>query len=457
MAYRKFKSALLTRAFVLFFSLVALAFAISMLDFKANLSFAIIIVLLIALVSVYSFRSLYKYSTKRFVAMDDFLESVKYRDFSRLYAENSGQEDLRELHKGFNDVNEIIKTINKEKEAQYLYLKKTLELIDTGIIAYNLASGEVLWVNDSFKKDLNIPSLKTIQFVEKRNPILFENIFTKNHVNGNSIAIDVNNEKVKFLISSSVFQISNDAFKLIVIQNIDETLNRTESEAWKKLLSVMTHEIMNSIAPISSLAETLQSKVRLSIEDPVNQPLEINDLETGIESIKKRSEGLLKFAKTYRTLNKIIKLNLSNTLASELFKNIKNLMQPSLESKNIELDFEIENPDLKVEMDTYLVEQVLINLILNSVEACKEIKKPKIVLSAKKNMDGSSVISIVDNGKGIPEEIIDDIFIPFFSTKKNGSGIGLSLCKQIVMLHNGKIQVKSAIEKGTKISLVFLN
>jgi nitrogen fixation/metabolism regulation signal transduction histidine kinase len=457
MAYRNFKSALLLRAFVLLFSLIALAFAINMLDFSANLPFALIIILLIAIVSAYSFRNLYKFTLKRFAAMDDFLESVKYRDFSRLFVENSGPFDLRKLNKGFNDVNRIIREINNEKEAQYLYLKKILELIETGIIAYHIKTGEVLWVNDSFKKNLNIPSLKSIHFIEKRNPGLFDNIFNNHHVNGNSIAIEVNNEKVNFLISSSSFQISDDAFKLIVIQNIDDTLNRTQSEAWKKLLSVMTHEIMNSIAPISSLAETLQSKVRLSIKDPVNQPLEINDLETGIESIKKRSEGLLKFAKTYRSLNKTIKLNLSKTPPNELFKNIKILMQPSLENKDIELDFKIDNPDMQIEMDTYLLEQVLINLILNSVEACKEIEKPKIVLSAQENIDGSSIISVADNGNGIPKEIIEDIFIPFFSTKKNGSGIGLSLCKQIIMLHNGKIQVKSAVGKGTKISLVLIN
>ncbi len=242
---------------------------------------------------------------------------------------------------------------------------------------------------------------------------------------------------------------------MIVLQNIEDTLSRTESEAWKKLLSVMTHEIMNSIAPISSLAETLQTKVQQSIKDPVAHELEIHDLDAGIESIKKRSEGLLKFAKTYRSLNKITKLNLNNILVSDLFENIINLMKPSLESKNIVFDYEMDNLDLHMELDTYLIEQVLINLVLNSVEACKESKEPRITLIAQRNTKGNSIIKIRDNGKGIPEEIMDDIFIPFFSTKKNGSGIGLSLCKQIILLHNGKIQIKSVVGKGTVISLVF--
>ncbi len=455
MAYRKYKFALLIRVFVLFISLIVLAFTIIKLDFNAELSIAVITILPLLIISIYSFRSLYKFITKRFTEMDDFFESVKYRDFSRWFTEKSGSEDIRELHKGFNEVNKTIKEINSEKEAQHLYLQKILELIDTGIIAYNIETGKVLWVNESFKQILSIPSLKTIHFVENRKPELFTAVFETNHPKENTITIDIDNEKVKILISSSIFSIGENSFKLIVLQNIDDTLNRTESEAWKKLLSVMTHEIMNSIAPISSLAETLQDKVQLSIKDPIKHQLEMNDLDIGIESIKKRSEGLLKFAKTYRSLNKITKLNLSKIYVSGLFENIKILMQPSLESKNIELNFEIDNPDLQIEIDTYLIEQVLINLILNSVEACKEIKNPKITLSAQKNIEGNSIITITDNGKGIPNEIIDDIFVPFFSTKKNGSGIGLSLCKQIVLLHNGKIQIKSIEGKGTKISLVF--
>lgn len=316
-------------------------------------------------------------------------------------------------------------------------------------------SGKVLWANDSFKEILGIPSLKTTQFIQKRNQRLHDAIFETNHAKGHTIEVEVNHEKIKILINSSIFLIEEESFKLVVIKNIDDTINRTESEAWKKLLSVMTHEIMNSIAPISSLAETLQYKIRASFEDPEKDPLEITDLDDGIETIKNRSQGLLKFAKTFRSLNKVTKLNLNNVLINGLFENIRILMEPSLEKKHIELVFEIEPPDLKIEIDTYLIEQVLINLILNSVEACKETDHPRITISAQKNIEGRSIIKVTDNGGGISEEIRDQIFIPFFSTKKTGSGIGLSLCKQIVLLHNGKLQVASELGKGTVIRVVF--
>ncbi|PIA81717.1 histidine kinase [Gaetbulibacter sp. 4G1] len=455
MAYRKYKLVLTLRVIILFFALTILAFTITYLDFQTNLQLSLAILAPFLIILYYSFRGLYKFIFRRFYEMDDFFESVKYRDFSRWFNEKSGPEDIKELRKGFNEVNKTIHEINKEKEAQHLYLKKILELINTGIIAYNIESGKVLWINDALKKTLSVPSLKNVQFIEKRNPKLYNIVFTKNHNIEDSITVTIENEKTKLLIASSIFQIKEESYKLIVLQNIESTLTQNETEAWKKLLSVMTHEIMNSIAPISSLAETLQTKVQQSISDPNEHQIDMNDLDTGIESIKKRSEGLLKFAKTYRSLNKITKLNLSNILVIELFENIKTLMFPSLENKNIELHFEIENPNLEIEMDTYLIEQVLINLILNAVEACKEVKHPKIILSAQKNINGQAIIKIRDNGKGIPNEIIENIFVPFFSTKKTGSGIGLSLCKQIMLLHKSKIQVKSAENKGTIVSLIF--
>jgi signal transduction histidine kinase len=217
----------------------------------------------------------------------------------------------------------------------------------------------------------------------------------------------------------------------------------------------MTHEIMNSIAPISSLAETLQDKIRLSIEDPIKNQVDTNDLYLGIESIRNRSEGLMKFANTYRGLNKITNLNLAKAPIHELFENISNLLQPSLKNKNIALQFKLDNPDLQIEMDSSLIEQVLINLILNAVEACKNVQSPLIKISAKKNIDGIATLIVSDNGLGIPNEIVDKIFIPFFSTKKNGSGIGLSLCQQIMFRHKGKIQINSIENGGTVIRLVF--
>jgi signal transduction histidine kinase len=212
---------------------------------------------------------------------------------------------------------------------------------------------------------------------------------------------------------------------------------------------------MNSIAPISSLADTLQFNLQLAIEQPKENSLELEDLNAGIKTIKNRSEGLLKFAKTYRSLSKVTNLNLQRVRISELFNNIQLLMAPSIEAKHINIEFKISGPKLELDIDTHLIEQVLINLILNAVDACKNSENSEIKVIATQNSNRDIVIKVYDNGTGIPQDILENIFVPFFTSKATGSGIGLSLCKQIMLLHKGRIIVKSIEGEGTVFSLVF--
>ena len=447
MTYKKYSLGLLLRLVILTGSLTAVAFGISLHQMA--------LIIVGAILAIVIFYNLYKFITRRFLAMDDFFESVKYNDFSRRFVSKGAPEDLSRLHEGFNLINDKIREINSNKEAQYLYLQKILEMVDVGIISYNQKTGDVLWANEAIKKTLSIPSFKNIKFLKSRKPELFETIFEMSHLTGSSISIKVNGEKLKVLVSETVFYENEHSFKIILLQNIDETLNQNESEAWKKLLSVMTHEIMNSIAPISSLADTLQYQVTENLKNPEENALDISDLNEAIGSIKKRSEGLMKFAKTYRSLNKVTHINRNNVFVEDLFASIERLMRPSLASKNIDLYFELSNLQLQVKIDSYLIEQVLINLIVNARDALQHIENPEIYVTAKATTDGYTVIKVIDNGNGIPQEIQETIFVPFFTTKKNGSGIGLSLCKQIMMLHKGKIQIHSEENKGTAISLLF--
>lgn len=455
MAYRKYKLSLILRILAIFCLLLILVFGILTLDFKTKALTSTITLAPFVLILTLVINNLFTFIIKRHKSMHDFFESVKYNDFSQWFNEKYGPEDIRELHQGFNAVNQKIKNINKDKETQYLYLQKILELADTGIVAYSINTGEVIWINESFKELLKIPTLKNIQFVKKRSQNIFKTVFEAQHVNGSTITIDTEKNKTKLLISTTRFQIDKEEFKLIVLQNIDDTLNQNQSEAWNKLLHIMTHEIMNSIAPISSLAETLQTEIKLNIEDSKKHPLDTNDLYLSINSIQKRSEGLINFSKSYRGLNKITTINASKVYVRELFDGINNLLKSSLKSKGIDLQFIIDNQKLQINMDAALIEQVLINLIMNSVDACTEIAHPKITVSAKTSNEGFAVIKVTDNGKGIPDEIVDKIFIPFFSSKKKGSGIGLSLSQQIMFLHKGKIQVNTIENSGTVIRLVF--
>ncbi|APZ45133.1 ATP-binding protein [Polaribacter reichenbachii] len=439
------------KLFFRIFILIALILGLIYFSYKDQITYIILLSfgLIIAIVNLYQFIK------RRFSAIDDFFESVKYRDFSRWFPEDRGPKDIRFLYNGFNEVNRTIKEINIKNETQYIYLQKILEMIDVGIIAYNLENGDVLWLNDMFKEIIDFPSFKNIRFVESRKPELFNIIFETYNREPNSITIALQNERLKVLISDTIFQIKDDSFKLVVLQNIDNTLNKNESEAWKKLLSVMTHEIMNSIAPISSLADTLQRNLELNIENPNENSLEVEDLNAGIKTIKNRSQGLLKFAKTYRSLSKVTNLNLQKTQVSELFNNIELLMAPSIKAKNIDIQFSVSSKRIQLDIDVHLIEQVLINLILNAKDACQKQQNPLIKVTASQTKNHNTIIKVFDNGSGIPKEILENIFVPFFTSKSTGSGIGLSLCKQIMLLHKGKILVNSIENEGTVFSLIF--
>lgn len=406
-------------------------------------------------VIIYQLVDMYKFQKKAHDELNQFVESVHYRDFSRYFDVKHAPVDLQPLRQGFNEINSTFKVISKEKETQYQYLQKILELVDTGILSYEVSSGEVVWMNESLKKMLQLPYLKTIHSLEKRDAELYANICALKPGEAKIGKAHPDKSSFKILLSATAFQTEGKIYKLIAFQNVNEALDETESKAWQKLLSVMTHEIMNSVAPISSLADTLKNRLQQSAHHLNNETGSVDDLELGIETIKRRSEGLLKFAETYRNLNKITTLNLKKVYIRDLFENLHHLMQPTLEQKNIELEIILKDPDLQLEADSNLLEQVLINLLVNAIEAVKEKEEPRIVLSAFVASNKKTIVKVADNGTGMNEEVMDKIFIPFFSTKKHGSGIGLSLCKQIMMLHKGTMQVQSTEGEGTAFLLQF--
>ena len=408
---------------------------------------------LLAPVLCYQLVEFFKFQKKTQDELKQFVEAVHYRDFSRYFDVKHASADIQPLRKGFNEINTTFKVISKEKETQYQYLQKILELVDTGIFSYDMDSGDVVWMNETLKKMLEVPYLKNVQSLQRRDKVLFEEVSSLKPGETKIVTVHLEKTAFKALLSATAFQTDNKKYKLIAFQNVNEALDETESKAWQKLLSVMTHEIMNSVAPISSLAETLKN--RLQLASPQIQDDAVEDLELGIDTIKRRSEGLLKFAETYRNLNKITTLNLKKIYVRELFANLHQLMQPTFEQKKVELEIILRNPDIQMLADVNLLEQVFINLIVNALEAVKEKESPKIILSADQSLDKKIILKVGDNGQGMPEEVMDKIFIPFFSTKKNGSGIGLSLCKQIVMLHKGTIQVQSVEAQGTVFVMQF--
>lgn len=375
--------------------------------------------------------------------IDEFAESILYKDFSRKYPR-------------FQTITDAFLNLASEKEAQQHYLKEMLELVDTGILAYEIETHETLWMNDSFTTMLNIPHIKNINWLKKQNEDLFYELLDIPVNESTLMTIHARKQTIKTMTNASIFQTGGKTYKLIAFHNVSATMEEVESGAWKGLLNVMTHEIMNSIVPVSSLSDTLRRKIHVLKErsSQLSEP-DLEDMELALDTIHRRSDGLLRFAETYRSLSQKIVPDMKSYNLYDLLNSIHSLMNPSLQQKGIEFTLKTDDPDVTAYIDRDLIEQVIINFVTNAAYAICEKKKPEIHLFSGCDTEGHPYITVADNGCGISDAVRDKIFIPFFSTKKNGNGIGLSISREIVKLHNAKLHVQSQEKAGSAFTVLF--
>ena len=390
---------------------------------------------------------------KIFRSINDFTQAAHYCDFSKRYPESKRRKNTFFHH--FNVISDVFLALNREKEVQQHYLKRMLELVDTGILAYELESRDVLWVNEALLTMFNIPLLKNIHRLKTRNAELYHELLDIPLGESRLIAINVGKKVIKTLTKASTFQTNQRTYKLIAFHNISAALEEVEAGAWKGLLNVMTHEIMNSIAPVASLADTLKKRME-NIKQVLGDvaPPDMEDIEFAMETIHRRSEGLLRFSDTYRSLSKTIVPELQITNLYRLIQSVYQLMYPSLQQKDIVLETKTDDQAVTARIDRNLIEQVLINFITNAANAVKDKPDPRIILFSGKTAEGYPYLTVADNGCGISPENRDKIFIPFFSTKKNGSGIGLSLSREIVKIHKGSIEIQSKEGEGSAFTVL---
>ncbi|GAA3998471.1 sensor histidine kinase [Hymenobacter fastidiosus] len=397
--------------------------------------------------------ALARYLTRGQQALLDFTLALKYRDFSRQYSEQMAPASLRRLHAAFNQVNATFRELRFEKEEQFQYLQTILALLDTGIVSYD-AAGTVVWVNEAFKDTLQLPYLKNIQALQHRQPVLYEAI--RRAVPGQPavVKLTVGSHAVQLLLSVTQFKTRGEASTLLAFKNVSQALTDTETAAWQQLLRVMTHEIMNSVTPIASLADSLGRHVRAAQQQGSAAGL-LDDVGTGIRIIQQRSEGLLRFAQVYRNFSTLAPPQRTTLYVQELLQTTHQLLAEQLTAQGIEVVISVRPTHLTLQADGHLLEQVLINLVLNAAQAVGQTPDPQINLLAWLDGQQRVVVEVKDNGSGIPADLLDSIFVPFFTTRPSGSGIGLSLAKQIMQLHQGSIQVQSAEGAGSVFQLWF--
>jgi two-component system, NtrC family, nitrogen regulation sensor histidine kinase NtrY len=316
-------------------------------------------------------------------------------------------------------------------------------------------------INNAAKRLFNIPHLKNIQLLETWSPGLSQVFFNLEPGESELIKLKLGEDTMQLSVHATGFIINERDIVLVSIKNIQSELEEQEMEAWQKLIRVLTHEIMNSIAPIASLTATVNAMLT-QLTDRIGPHINntddresVNDIIDALNTIHKRSTGLIQFVEEYRNLTRIPKPNFTVYQVKSQFNTICRLFENEIQESNIAIEISVVPEKLEITADEQLIEQVLINMVRNSIHALENVEKRKIKLKAFINNSGRRVIQVSDNGQGIIKEVGDKIFIPFFTTKTSGSGIGLSLSKQIMRVHHGNIKMNSLPFVETCFTLTF--
>jgi nitrogen fixation/metabolism regulation signal transduction histidine kinase len=436
--------------------IAATCFLFFYLFFKTELYAALLIIGILILYQIYS---LIHYVEKTNRDLTRFFESIKYEDFSQRFKNNKLGPSFASLQEALSNVADAFRKARAEKEEHYRYLQTVVQHVGIGLIAFQ-PDGKVELINTAAKRLLKVARLKNVKSLEGKSKALTKTILHLKSREKALVKVEDNNELLHLALYATEFKLGGRSFSLVSLQNIHSELEEKEIEAWQKLIRVLTHEIMNSVTPIASLASTINELIQestksLDYEKEAAAAENLNDISQALQTIQKRSKGLLHFVDAYRNLTLIHQPNFNIFSAKELFTRVEKLMRTNIAEKAVEFKMDIDPESLELTADPELIEQVLINLMLNALQAVEGQKKPKIELNAFLDSNGKIIIQIVDNGSGIPKENLEKIFIPFFSTKEGGSGIGLSLSRQIMRLHKGSISVNSEPHERTAFSLIF--
>ncbi|MGB0524177.1 MAG: sensor histidine kinase [Flammeovirgaceae bacterium] len=455
MNFRDFRLNVIARVMGLSFSIFLLVYLVHQEE-----KMRLVSVLVIGVIIIFQVVTLINLLENTNREVIDFLSSIRYDDFSQAYKLSGKGGSFDELNREFNNVLQKFKQVRSEKEADYQYLRNIIHHIGIGILSFS-KDGNVQIINTTAKRLLKVNRLRNIRKLESFSEELVEQLVKLRTGSNTLVRVRHNGELVQLAIYAIELYLKGDEFKLVTIQNIHSQLEEKEMEAWQNLIRVLTHEIMNSVTPVSSLAGVLESEVEY-LQEQEGKPIEKEDLEDihmAIQTIKRRSEGLIRFVNDFRNLTHLPQPNLKHVSVSDLFHHIEVLMKQEFEKHNIVFSTHFKD-GLIITADQQLIEQVLINLIKNAIQALEEFDETgkdykSVSLIATQDAENHIIITVRDNGPGIDKDALDRIFIPFFTTKKNGSGIGLSLSRQIMRQHKGTLTAKSIEHKGTEFSLKF--
>jgi two-component system nitrogen regulation sensor histidine kinase NtrY len=445
------KSPFVTRIAILAVCILAFGFFL----FERS-SYIVALVLLAA--CLFQVKQLLDLIDKPSPVIGSLFRQIHFDELTAVFKTDSTDADTKQLEQQLNDALGKIRSSRQEKDTEYLFYKNIVMHVGIGLIIFRERDGKIEIFNSAARKLLRVNKAETLEGLKEVNETLV-NAFTRLKTGGRElIRLQIGEDFIQLSVYAIELTLRGETLKLISLQNIQSELEEKEMEAWQNLVRVLTHEIMNSVTPISSLAGTLEDELNSHLKNQKDKPLnaeQLSDVQLSLQTISKRSANLIHFVKEFRSLTHIPKPKPQSVPVLSLLEELAVLYKKEVTEKQITMQVTVEPTDLTIMADKGLIEQVLINLIKNAIQAFEDQPDKQIVLRAYCNQKLRPVISVSDNGTGIDPEALEKIFIPFFTTKKTGSGIGLSLSRQIMRQHQGTLTVKSTPGRGTEFIMRF--
>ena len=462
MDFKRFSLLIATRTVLAMLTLILLTQVIMRAGYHAT-------TLLLTIVLVLQFFELFRFISKTNSELVRFFDAVRHADFSQRFELKTLGTGFDELGSTFSDILKRIQHVRSNQEAELRQIKAIIEHVPVPLLSINQEGKVTLW-NNSVRRLFGSNAVSHIDDLAQFDadfPKKLQSILAGEKTLMN---ITIDGMEHRLIISATDVISANHRETLLSMQDIQSELAIAQLQAWQDLVSVLTHEIMNSITPVASLAKTavdlvedVQEKAKLlpvtttEVSKEITEELaeDLEDILGAVKTVARRSDGLMQFVTSYRQLTRLPSPNKKAIQVATLFAHVETLTKQDWQEKSIELTRSITPQALDIFVDADMVEQILINLLLNAAQALSNIPSAKVSLSAFLNIRGHVVIEVADNGKGIAPDNIQQIFVPFFTTKKEGSGVGLALTRQVMLAHNGKVTARNNEQGGATFSLTF--
>ncbi len=405
-----------------------------------------------------SILELIRYVERTTGQLTSFLNFVAHEDFSTPVTTAYKGKVFAELQQAYAVLTGTLRRLNLQKAANYQYLEAVIEHVGIALCCLS-DSGEVKMINEPARRLFGVPYLHSnLSFgrIDRRLPDLLMRL-----KNGERTLLDVRrgDDTLQLVLYATRFELLGQRYKLVSFHNIHDELDQQEIDSWRKLIRVLTHEIMNSVTPIISLSRLLrETMIDESSTPPAFRallPQEQADMLRSVTAIHARGSGLLDFVQAYRSFAKLPDPVFSDVDARALLERVRTLLSQEMGASQITVDLQCRDAGLTIHADAGQAEQILINLLRNAVDALAGRPQPRIELRASSSEQSRVLLQVIDNGAGIPAEHLDSIFVPFFTTKRNGTGVGLSISRQLMRVNRGGISVRSTLGEGTVVTLRF--